>query len=33
MQVSDSEKVKKKVFDQSEIFKYMGDQKLFNMTA
>jgi hypothetical protein len=25
IQVSDSEKIKKKVFDQTEIFKYMGD--------
>lgn len=25
IQISDSEKIKKKVFDQTDIFKYMGD--------
>lgn len=33
VQYSDQEKIKRKIFDQAEIFKGMGDQKVFNMTA
>ena len=33
MQGGEQEKGRKKIFDHSEIFKYIDDQKLFNMTT